>query len=145
MGDVPQVGINNWGQPHTCKKACAVNLAHHLQYSPRAQLHACANNNKNRMVSASNTYPMQESSSTNSSGRREQRNQRDRARRALETVAQREERLRKRRLRDRARRAVDTEDQRALQRSVPSRVKGYSHRDGGAEGSQTIEAECQPG
>ena len=62
------------------------------------------------MASASNPSFVQESASTDG---RERRNQRDRARRASETAAQREERLRKRRVRDRARRAEETEDQRA--------------------------------
>ena len=67
------------------------------------------------MASVSNTFSMQEESgSTNSSdSKRKRRNQRDRARRASETAAQKEELLRKHRVRDRAKRAAETEDQRA--------------------------------
>ena len=67
------------------------------------------------MASASNTFPMQEQSGStiSSDSERKRRNQRDRARHASETVAQKEERLRKRRVRDRPKRAAETEDQRA--------------------------------
>ena len=60
------------------------NSAHNLQYSPRACLsmgayNAPAKQNytfkvKKKMVSASNTFPVQESGSTNASDRRERRN-----------------------------------------------------------------------
>ena len=83
------------------------------------------------MASASNTFPMQEQSgSTNSSDSKRKRIQRDRARRTSETVAQKEERLRKCRVRDGAKelRKPKIREQPGLQGSVPTRVKGYRWR-----------------
>ena len=75
----------------------------------------------------------EQSGSINSSDSKSERrnpSQRDRARRASETAAQKQERLRKRRVRDSAKRAAETKirEQPGLQGSVPTRMKGSGYR-----------------